>query len=254
MNVTKKDQIRALLKSIETGETDAVAVVNEARYVQHNPHTREGSEGLAELFLRLSKTSPRVEIVRAFEDGDFVFAHTEYDFADENVGFEVFRFETGQAVEHWDNIQSRRGPNPSGHTMTDGPTEATDLDRTESNRQMARAFVDDVLIHRRLDRLENYVDRQNYTEHNPQLEDGFDHLAAVLSETATAIPARSYDTIHRVLAEGNFVLSVCEGTLGETHSSFYDLYRIDDERVVEHWDTVDDIPPRHEWNNDNGKF
>ena len=254
MNVKKKDQIRALLKSIETGETDAVAVVNEARYVQHNPHTHEGSEGLAELFLRLSKTSPRVRIVRAFEDGDFVFAHTEYDFSDENVGFEVFRFENGQAVEHWDNIQSRMGPNPSGHTMTDGPTEATDLDRTESNRQTVRAFVDDVLVHRRLEKLENYVDRQNYTEHNPQLEDGFDHLSAVLSETATETPARSYDTIHRVLAEGSFVLSVCEGTLGETHCSFYDLYRIDNEKVVEHWDTIDAIPPRHEWNNNNGKF
>jgi len=181
----KKDEISALLKSIETGEIDAVAVVNESRYIQHNPHTSEGSEGLAELFLRLSKTSPRVEIVRAFEDGDFVFAHTEYDFSDENVGFEVFRFENGQAVEHWDNIQSRMGPNPSGHTMTDGPTQATDLDRTEANRQTVRAFVDEVLINRRLDRLENYIDRQNYTEHSPQLQDGFDHLAAGLNETRT---------------------------------------------------------------------
>ena len=78
---SKKDQIRALLKGIETGDPTSVAVVNEAKYIQHNPHTREGSEGLATLFARLSKTSPRVNIVRAFEDGDFVFAHTEYDFS-----------------------------------------------------------------------------------------------------------------------------------------------------------------------------
>ena len=77
---TKKDQIRALLKSIETGDPGPVAVVNEAKYIQHNPQTHEGSEGLAALFQRLSRTSPRVNIVRAFEDGDFVFAHTEYDF------------------------------------------------------------------------------------------------------------------------------------------------------------------------------
>jgi predicted SnoaL-like aldol condensation-catalyzing enzyme len=68
------------------------------------------------------------------------------------------------------------------------------------------------------------------------------------------MPTTSYNTIHRVLAEGNFVLSVCEGTLDETHCSFYDLYRIDNERLVEHWNTVDAIPPRNEWNNDNGKF
>lgn len=254
MNVKKKDLIRALLKSIETGETDAVAVVNEATYVQHNPHTREGSEGLAELFLRLSKTSPRVEVVRSFEDGDFVFAHTEYDFADKNVGFEVFRFENGQAVEHWDNIQSRMGPNSSGRTMTDGPTQATDLDRTESNRQTVRDFIDEVLIQRRLDHLENYVDRKNYTEHSPQHKDGFDHLFAHLNDSDPKGPPKSYDTIHRVLAEGNFVLSICEGTRGETHCSFFDLHRIDNGKVVERWDTVDPIPPRQEWNNNNGKF
>lgn len=254
MKAKKKDQIRALLKSIETGETDAVAVVNENEYVQHNPHTHEGSEGLAELFLRLSRTSPRVEIVRAFEDGDFVFAHTEYDFSEENIGFEVFRFENGQAVEHWDNIQSRMGPNPSGQTMTGGPTEATDLVRTESNRQTVRAFVDDVLVHRRLEKLGDYVDRQGYTEHNPQMADGFEHLLAALGGTATDTPTRTYGAVHRVLAEGSFVLSMCEGMLGETHCSFYDLYRIDKGKVVEHWDTVDAIPPRNEWNNDNGKF
>jgi predicted SnoaL-like aldol condensation-catalyzing enzyme len=254
MRASKKDQIRALLKSIETGEVDAVDVVNEARYVQHNPHTHEGSEGLADLFLRLSKTAPRVEIVRAFEDGEFVFAHTKYDFSDENVGFEVFRFEDGQAVEHWDNIQPRLGPNPSGHTMTDGPTEATDLDRTEANRQIVRAFVDEILIHRQLDKLDHYVDRQTYTEHSPQREDGFDHLVAALTESATERPARTYNTIHRVLAEGNFVLTICEGTIGDTDCSFYDLHRIDNGKVVEHWDTVDVIPPRHEWNNNNGKF
>ena len=254
MRGKKKDEIRALLKSIETGETDAVAVVNEEKYVQHNPHTHEGSEGLAELFLRLSRTSPRVEIVRAFEDGNFVFAHTEYDFSNANTGFEVFRFENGQAVEHWDNIQSRMGPNPSGHTMTDGPTEATDLDRTEANRKIVGAFVDDVLVQHRLEKLEDYVDQASYTEHNPHMEDGFEQLLAHLSGTASETAARNYNAIHRVLAEGNFVLSVCEGMLGETHCSFYDLYRLDNEKLVEHWDTVDAIPPRNEWNNNNGKF
>lgn len=129
-----KDRIRVLLKSIETGDPGPIAFVNEARYIQHNPQTHEGSEGLAALFKRLSSTSPRVNIARAFEDGDFVFAHTEYDFASRKIGFEVFRFEDGQAVEHWDNIQERLGPNPSGRSMVDGPTDVVDLELTEENR------------------------------------------------------------------------------------------------------------------------
>ena len=62
------------------------------------------------LFKRLSKSSPRVNIVRIFSDGDFVFGHTEYDFSTSRIGFEVFRFAGDQAVEHWDNIQLRKDP------------------------------------------------------------------------------------------------------------------------------------------------
>lgn len=105
MSSKRKNQIRELLKSIETGDTAAITVVNEAKYIQHNPQTHEGSEGLAALFRRLSKTSPRVNIAHIFADGDYVFAHTEYDFANSNIGFEVFRFEDGLAVEHWDTTE-----------------------------------------------------------------------------------------------------------------------------------------------------
>ena len=130
MTSKRKEQICTLLKGIETGEESSVAVVNPDRYIQHNPQTHEGGIGLAELFKQLSKSSPRVNIVRVFSDGDYVFAHTEYDFNNSNIGFEVFLFEGDQTVEHWDNIQCRKGPNPSGHTMVDGPTEVTDLEMT----------------------------------------------------------------------------------------------------------------------------
>ena len=85
-------------------------MVNEDKYIQHNPLTRAGSVGLAELFKRLSQTSPRVDIVRIFEDGDYVFAHTEYDFQSLEIGSKSW-FEDGFAVEHWDNLQQSRGPN-----------------------------------------------------------------------------------------------------------------------------------------------
>ena len=50
------------------------------------------------------------------------------------------------------------------------------------------------------------------------------------------------------------MLSVCEGYLDGVHSSFYDLYRIADGTIVEHWDTTEAVPPPGEWKNDNGKF
>jgi predicted SnoaL-like aldol condensation-catalyzing enzyme len=242
MSASRRDLIRALLKAIETGDPAAVAVVNQAKYIQHNPQTYEGSEGLAALFKRLSKTNPRVNIVRAFEDGDFVFGHTEYDFASRRIGFEVFRFEGDQVVEHWDNIQARKGPNSSGHSMVDGPTEATDLALTETNRTLVGSFANDVMVHRRMEKLRAYIDRDRYTEHSPELD---------IADKATTM---KYDRTHRLLAEGNFVLAVNEGANSGVHTAFYDLFRVAEGKIVEHWDTIEAIAPRSEWKNDNGKF
>ena len=255
MTSKRKDQICTLLKGIETGEEASVAVVNPDKYIQHNPQTHEGSEGLATLFKRLSKSSPRVNIVRIFSDSDFVFAHTEYDFSSRRIGFEVFRFEGDLAVEHWDNIQPRKGPNPSGHSMVDGPTEVTDLEKTDSNREVVRSLIDEVLIKGRIGRLERYVDGESYIEHNPRIGDGLSALQTALSASTPeqGVTIR-YDRNHRLLAEGNFVLSACEGSVDGVVSSFYDLFRVADDKIVEHWDTTEAIPPRSEWKNDNGKF
>lgn len=255
MPANKKEQISNLLKSIETGDPAFISVVNEEKYIQHNPQTHEGSEGLAELFKRLSKTSPRVNIVRVFEDNDFVFAHTEYDFATRNIGFEIFRFEDGQAVEHWDNIQKRQEPNVSGNTMIDGETKVIDHDKTERNRRVIQSFVEDVLIHGCVAKLDDYVNRQEFTEHNPRFENDLDKLSSALSQPSAdgEIPIK-YEKMHRLLAQGNFVLSVCEGHVNQVPSSFFDLYRLKDGKIVEHWDTTEAIPAREKWKNSNGKF
>jgi predicted SnoaL-like aldol condensation-catalyzing enzyme len=181
MTSTRKEQICALLKGIEAGDEAAVAVVNPRKYVQHNPQIHEGGEGLAALFKRLSKSSPRVNIVRIFSDGDYVFGHTEYDFSSSRVGFEVFRFEGDQTVEHWDNIQTRRGPNLSGHSMVDGETMVTDREKTEMNRELVREFVDAVLVSGLFEKLSQFVDAESYTEHNPRLADGLLSLHAALN-------------------------------------------------------------------------
>ena len=253
MTETTVDRVRTLLKGIESGDPAAVDVISPDQYIQHNPQTHEGRAGLAALFKRLSKTNPRVNIVRAFQDGSYVFAHTEYDFATRRIGFEVFRFEDGLAVEHWDNIQARQGPNASGHSMVDGPTQAIDLEQTETNRDLVREFVETVLIGQRLDRLDDYVDH-NITQHSPHIGDGSMQLRAALTAASDNRRRFEYGRLHRVLAQGNFVLSVSEGHFNGDHSAFYDLFRIVDREIVEHWDTIEAVAPKSEWKNNNGKF
>lgn len=251
---TKKALLQKLLKGIETGDPEAATVVNEDKYIQHNPRTAEGSPGLAALFVRLAKTNPRVTFVRVFEDGDFAFAHNEYDFNGVEVAFEVFRFEDGKAVEHWDNIQIKQPPNPSGRTMLDGETTITDHDRTDANRELVAAFARKVLVGRQHDLLATYV-AEDLTQHDPEGADGIAALQASLgAQLDDGTPKIAHQRVHRVLAEGNFVLCMSEGHRDGLHSGLYDLFRVADGKVAEQWNTVSPVAPRTEWKNNNGKF
>ena len=64
-----------------------------------------------------------------------------------------------------------------------------------------------------------------------------------------------YDKVYHVLGEGNFVLTMSEGKFGPgDHVAYYDLFRLEEGKIVEHWDIIQPIPPQAEWKNQNGKF
>jgi predicted SnoaL-like aldol condensation-catalyzing enzyme len=219
--------VTQLLKSIETGDPAPVAAINPTKYIQHNLGTEDGLAGFGKLLEALPKGSARVSTIRAFQDGDYVFAHTDYDFFGPKIGFDVFRFEGGQIVEHWDNLQETDGPNPSGHTMVDGPVQAADLDKTDANKALVRQFVDDILVNGRMEKLAGYFRGDSYIQHNPQIGDGLSGLGAALEAMAKAGITMKYDRIHQVLGQGTFVLVVSEGSVGGKHTSFYDLFRVE---------------------------
>jgi predicted SnoaL-like aldol condensation-catalyzing enzyme len=254
-NMSPKEQVRALIVSIETGDHAPIAAIDAQHYKQHNLGAADGLAGFGELMSKLPKGSARARPVRVFQDGDFVFAHTQYDFFGPKIGFDVFRYEGGKIVEHWDNLQTTpSAANPSGHTMIDGATEVVDLDRTAANKEIVGAFLDDVLVHGRMDKLATYFDGDAYVQHNPQVADGLSGLGAALAEMAKHGVVMKYAKVHRVLGEGNFVLAVSEGTFGDKPTAFYDLFRVHAGKLAEHWDVIETIPPRSEWKNDNGKF
>ena len=137
--------------------------------------------------------------------------------------------------------------------MLGGPSAVTAPNQTESTRALARQYVEEVLIQRDFLRLKEFV-ADKLIQHSPELGDGLQALRAALTENSGDEPNIQYQTLHRVLAEGEFALTMCEGRKAGVHTSFYDLYRISDGVIAEHWDTVETIAPRSEWKNRNGKF
>jgi predicted SnoaL-like aldol condensation-catalyzing enzyme len=253
-NMSNREKVVQLLKSIETGDPGPVAFINPNKYIQHNLAAADGLAGFGALMQQLPKGSAKVHVVRAFEDGDFVFTHTDYDFFGPKIGFDVFRFESGLIVEHWDNLQETVAKTPSGHTMIDGPQEASGHGNTAANKALVRAFVEDILVAGNTDKLAGYYDGDNYTQHNPQIPDKVSGLGAALQAMAKQGIILKYTKTHKVLGEGNFVLAMSEGHLGGQLSAFYDLFRVENGKIAEHWDVIQPIQPRNEWKNGNGKF
>lgn len=253
--MSKKAQVVALLKSIETGDSAPIAVINPAKYIQHNLGIKDGLAGFGAALAALPAGSARVNTVRAFQDGDYVFAHTDYNFFGPKIGFDVFRFEDGKIVEHWDNLQEKPAiPNPSGHTMIDGATELKDLDKTEANKELVAQFVSDVLMGKAPEKLTSYFDGDKYIQHNPAIADGLSELGAALEAMAKQGVAMVYSRVHKVLGEGNFVLAISEGCFAGKAVTFYDLFRVEGSKIAEHWDVVEPVLPADQYQNQNGKF
>ena len=254
MSTNYKPQITELLKSIETGDTKPIAYIKLGKYIQHNQAVGDGLAGFGEVLQALPKGSAKVNTVRVLQDGPFVVAHTDYNFFGPKIGFDIFRFEDGKVVEHWDNLQEKAAANPSGHTMLDGATTVTDLDKTETNKALVRSFVDDILVNGKMEKLASYFDGDDYVQHNPQIGDGLSGLGKALGEMAKAGITMKYSTLHKVLGEGNFVLVVSEGAFAGKPTSFYDLFRVQNGKIAEHWDVVETIPAHAQRKNANGKF
>lgn len=255
MEISNKEKVIALLKSIETGAQEPVGYINPEKYIQHNLGVADGLAGFGALLQQLPPNSAKVNTIRAFEDGDFVFTQTDYNFFGPKIGFDIFRFENGKIVEHWDNLQETpANPNPSGNTMIDGTTKIENINKTEENKTLVNNFVNDILVNGKMEKLADYFDGDNYIQHNPQIANGLSGLGKALEYMASQGITMKYDKVHKVLGEGNFVLTISEGSFADKATSFYDLFRVENGKIAEHWDVMETIAPKDEWKNDNGKF
>ena len=254
MNAIRKEQVTQLLKSIETGEASPIGFIDSNKYIQHNLAVADGLAGFAEVMSQLPAGNAKANTVRVFADGDYVIAHTEYNFFGPKAGFDIFRFENGKIVEHWDNLQATVESTASGRTQTDGPCTVVDLEKTESNKALVKNMVDTVFLEGRFDKITDFISTSQYDQHNPNVADGLDALGQAVGAMAQAGTPMVYTRNHIILGEGNFVLAVSEGIFLGKYCSFYDLFRIENDKVVEHWDTIEEIPLRAQWKNTNGKF
>ncbi|MEO1680473.1 MAG: nuclear transport factor 2 family protein [Pseudomonadota bacterium] len=211
-----------------------------ADYIQHNPNVPTGLDAVIGLLPVLKEAGLGYTTHRVLEDGDLLLTHTTYHNAEvfganRVVAFDLWRVQDGQIAEHWDVIIPEYAETASGRSQTDGPTEVVDRHKTAVNKAIVESFVRVVLMGGDTDKMENYISNGLYHQHNPVVKDGPEALKAVLGEIEN-------NRLHRVIGEGNFVLTQAEGTWNGKPVAIYDLFRVADSKIVEHWDVIQEIP------------
>ena len=256
--MTNIEKALALINTFATGDTEKAASLLAEGYIQHNLAYGTGRDAFVDsvAWLASAPVKTTVNNKRAFEDGDKVFLQTVYNFAGagEQVAFDIFRIdEDGLIAEHWDNLATKADPNPSGHTQIDGTIEKKAVDKEET-RKVVASFVGDVLRGENPDKLTSYFDGDNYIQHNTGIADGLSGLSAAMAALAKQGIQMIYNKTHYVLADGNYGLAVSEGTFGGTPTTYYDLFRVEDGKIAEHWDVMETLAAEDTWQNRNGKF
>ncbi len=107
----------------EEKQRDIRQYISPEKYVQHSPELANGLQTLLDLVQTFDHDCPgySIDVKRVFGEADHTVAHCHYRFgADDQLGkaiVEIFRFEDGLMVEHWDVIQDVPATNANGNGM-----------------------------------------------------------------------------------------------------------------------------------------
>mmetsp|Transcript_7766 Transcript_7766/g.8909 ORF Transcript_7766/g.8909 Transcript_7766/m.8909 type:complete len:270 (+) Transcript_7766:170-979(+) len=238
------------LEGIQQGNIEeAINKYTGDRYTQHSTGVADGREGFIKFFKSFTARNPDRDIkLRVIEDGRYCFCHASQSLNGGEakwVTMDLFDSDKNEKiVEHWDCIQEWK--DAEGRSMVEGETTVKDVNATQANKNVVRRFLVDVLQCRDFASIPKYVDSDNYVDHNTSVDD--------LEQFLTSKPEDySYEMVFRVIGEGNFVVSYSKAIEGDEEFAVFDLFRLESEKIVEHWDVREKILDRSQWGN-TGKF
>ncbi|WP_327095566.1 nuclear transport factor 2 family protein [Nocardia vinacea] len=124
--------------------------------------------------------------------------------------------------------------------------------KLESNRQTVLAFYEAAFNAKNFEAAAEFFGT-HYTQHNPEIADGFDGLLARLTGLKEGAPKLRVE-VKRIVAEGDYVVAHVHGVRepGDRGLAIMDIFRLADGKLVEHWDVIQPVPEQAA--NANGMF
>ena len=249
MAMTDIEKVRTVFAGISAGNVDlATQYIDDNRFVQHNPYAADGVDGLRQFISQSPREQLQLSVLRAFQDGPYVITQAKGQRSGRNIFFDIFRFEEGLVVEHWAFSTMDAAPNKSGHTQTDGPTQARLSENTEKNKLIVREYYETIHVYGDHSKIPLYFAGDHCIRHEPGVRDG---VTAFQRDLERLIKNRSIDKIKLLLGQGNFVFIAAKGSHEGRPCIYIDLYRVEDGKIAERWGFPEEVPPQNEWKNNN---
>jgi predicted SnoaL-like aldol condensation-catalyzing enzyme len=110
---------------------------------------------------------------------------------------------------------------------------------TEKNKSLLRAYYETFHIRADHSRSEQYFTGDLMIRHEPGVCDG---VSEFMRDVGVLMQHRTIDEIKFLLGQGDFVFIAARGTHEGEPCVFIDLYRVKDEKIVEHWGFPEMVP------------
>ena len=128
-------------------------------------------------------------------------------------------------------------------------------DTRSSARDLVLAFYEAALNEKNAEKAKTFLGNV-YLQHNPMIADGPEAFLHFVRFRAERFP-QSHSEVKMVIAENDLVVLHVHSVLvpGTPGRHIIDIFRVEDGKVVEHWDVIQNIPEQlFPPINDNGLF
>jgi len=131
---------------------------------------------------------------------------------------------------------------PAARARKPAKPQASAAARLNANKKLVLAFYEQIIGRKDFDAALRYMG-DTYRQHAPYAADGHAGLRAWLAGFKAAFPNHRYE-VKRVIAEGPYVMLHLHGMGGPNPhgEAVVDIFRIENGKVVEHWDIIQPIP------------